>query len=135
MTGPMSGPMLMVRGLSKSYAGRPVLQDVDLTVDAHEVVCLIGPSGSGKSTLLRCIALLEEVDDGGIWLAGKDLSDPQADVAADRRTIGIVFQAFNLFPHMTVLDNITLAPRKVHRTGRRAARDDARAMLSRFGLA
>jgi polar amino acid transport system ATP-binding protein len=127
--------MLVVRGLSKAYAGRPVLQDVDLTVDAHQVVCLIGPSGSGKSTLLRCIALLEEVDDGGIWLAGKDLTDPHADVAADRRTIGIVFQAFNLFPHMTVLDNITLAPRKVHGTGRRAAEDAARAMLSRFGLA
>ncbi|HVQ97140.1 MAG TPA: amino acid ABC transporter ATP-binding protein [Mycobacteriales bacterium] len=131
----MTASMLAVRGLVKSYGGTPVLQGIDLDVDAHQVVCLIGPSGSGKSTLLRCIALLEEVDDGAIWLGGRDLSDPQADVKAERRTIGIVFQAFNLFPHMTVLDNITLAPRKVHGTGRRVAEAEARSMLGRFGLA
>jgi polar amino acid transport system ATP-binding protein len=127
-------PVLEVVGLTKSYGDTAVLRDVDLSVDAHRVVCLIGPSGSGKSTLLRCIALLEDVDDGIIRLAGRELTDPRADVEADRRKIGIVFQAFNLFPHMTVLDNITLAPRKVHGTGRRVAEQDARDMLTRFGL-
>jgi polar amino acid transport system ATP-binding protein len=132
MKGP---PVLEVRGLTKSYGGTPVLADVDLVVGAHQVVCLIGPSGSGKSTLLRCIALLEDVDDGVILLAGRELTDPRADVEADRRKIGIVFQAFNLFPHMSVLENITLAPRKVLGVPRREADDDARAMLDRFGLA
>jgi polar amino acid transport system ATP-binding protein len=132
MKGP---PVLEVRGLTKSYGGTPVLADVDLVVGAHQVVCLIGPSGSGKSTLLRCIALLEDVDDGVILLAGRELTDPRADVEADRRKIGIVFQAFNLFPHMSVLENITLAPRKVLGVPRREADDEARAMLDRFGLA
>jgi polar amino acid transport system ATP-binding protein len=128
-------PVLEVRGLTKFYAGTPVLRDVDLVVGAHQVVCLIGPSGSGKSTLLRCIALLEDVDDGVIRLAGRELTDPRADVEADRRKIGIVFQAFNLFPHMSVLENITLAPRKVLGRPRREAEGDALAMLARFGLA
>jgi polar amino acid transport system ATP-binding protein len=128
-------PTLEVRGLTKSYGGVTVLDGIDLTVDAHQVVCLIGPSGSGKSTLLRCIALLEEIEDGSIRLEGRELIDPRAGLEADRRRIGIVFQAFNLFPHMTVLDNITLAPRKVHNTPRQVAEDDARAMLARFGLA
>jgi polar amino acid transport system ATP-binding protein len=128
-------PVLRVRGLTKWYGSTPVLRGIDLVVGAHEVVCLIGPSGSGKSTLLRCIALLEEVDDGEIWLAGRELTDPRAPVGAERRKIGIVFQAFNLFPHMSVLDNITLAPRRVLGVPRRAAEQDARAMLDRFGLA
>jgi polar amino acid transport system ATP-binding protein len=133
---PGSGqPVLEVYGLTKSYGGAPVLRDVDLVVGAHRVVCLIGPSGSGKSTLLRCIARLEEVDDGVIKLAGRDLTDPRREVEAERRKIGIVFQAFNLFPHMSVLDNVTLAPRRVLGVPRREAERDARAMLDRFGLA
>jgi polar amino acid transport system ATP-binding protein len=127
--------VLEVVGLTKWYGGVPVLRDVDLMVAAHRVVCLIGPSGSGKSTLLRCIAGLEDIDDGLVRLAGRDLTDPRADVEADRRKIGIVFQAFNLFPHMSVLDNVTLAPRKVLKVPRAQAEADARAMLTRFGLA
>jgi polar amino acid transport system ATP-binding protein len=128
-------PVLEVAGLLKSYGGAPVLRGIDLVVAAHRVVCLIGPSGSGKSTLLRCIARLEEVDDGVILLSGQDLTDPRADLEAERRKIGIVFQAFNLFPHMSVLDNVTLAPRKVLKLPRREAEAEARAMLARFGLA
>jgi polar amino acid transport system ATP-binding protein len=111
-----------------------VLHDVDLTVEAHKVVVLIGASGSGKSTLLRCVNLLEPIDDGRIVLAGEDISAPKVDPDKVRRRIGIVFQAFNLFPHMSVLDNITLAPRKVHRTDRAAAEATARELLDRFGL-
>ena len=91
-----------------------MLRGVDLTVEEHRVVTLIGSSGSGKSTLLRCVDLLEEIDDGQVLLDGVDVSDPRADTAAAQRRMGIVFQAFNLFPHMTVLDNVTLAPRVVH---------------------
>jgi polar amino acid transport system ATP-binding protein len=132
---------LEVRGLTKAYGDTPVLTGIDLTVEAHQVVCLIGPSGSGKSTLLRCIALLEEIDDGTIRLGGQDLTAltagraARAERAAGQRRIGIVFQAFNLFPHMTVLDNVTLAPRRVRGTPRAEAEEAARAMLSRFGLA
>ena len=127
--------VLEIRGVVKLYRHVPVLRGVDLTVAAHEVVCLIGPSGSGKSTLLRCVNLLEQVDDGEIRLSGQDITDPRADADRVRRQIGIVFQAFNLFPHRTVLDNVTLAPRKVHRIGRRTAEAEARALLDRFGLA
>ena len=127
--------VLQIRGLAKLYHGVPVLAGVDLTVAAHEVVCLIGPSGAGKSTLLRCVNLLEQVDDGEIWLAGQDITDPRVDADRIRRRIGIVFQAFNLFPHRTVLDNVTLAPRKVHGISRRAAEAEARNLLDRFGLA
>jgi polar amino acid transport system ATP-binding protein len=128
-------PVLQVRGLTKWYGDTPVLRGIDLAVGAHEVVCLIGPSGSGKSTLLRCVALLEDVDEGEIWLAGRELTTSRAAVEAERRKIGIVFQAFNLFPHMSVLDNVTLAPRRVLGLPRPAAEADARAMLGRFGLA
>ena len=107
-------PVLEVRGLVKNYGPTPVLRGVDLTVEEHRVVTLIGSSGSGKSTLLRCVDLLEEIDDGQVFLDGVDVSDPRADVAAAQRRMGIVFQAFNLFPHMTVLENVTLAPRVVH---------------------
>ena len=106
--------LVEVRGLRKAYGERVVLDDVDLTVGRGEVVCLIGSSGSGKSTLLRCLDLLEEVDDGTIHLDGREITDPRVDVRDVRRRVGIVFQAYNLFPHLTVLDNVTLAPRKAH---------------------
>jgi polar amino acid transport system ATP-binding protein len=127
--------LLEIRGLRKQYGDKTVLSSIDLDVARHEVVCLIGGSGSGKSTLLRCVALLEEVDDGTIHLGGVELTDPRLDADAARRRIGIVFQAYNLFPHMSVLDNITLAPRRVHRVPRREAEDRARELLQRLGLA
>jgi polar amino acid transport system ATP-binding protein len=128
-------PVLRVEGLRKSYGDRVVLSDLDLTVDEHDVVCLIGASGSGKSTLLRCIDLLERTDDGTIWFEGQDVSDPRVDARAVRQRIGVVFQAYNLFPHLTVLDNITLAPRKVHGLDAARARAEAHQLLEQFGLA
>jgi polar amino acid transport system ATP-binding protein len=133
--GATGDPLLRIRGLRKHYGSKPVLSGIDLDVAAHQVVCLIGASGSGKSTLLRCIDLLEEIDDGTIHLWDVELSDPALDADAARRRIGVVFQAYNLFPHLTVLDNITLAPRRVHRKSRREAEDEARELLGRFGLA
>ncbi|MFD8529003.1 amino acid ABC transporter ATP-binding protein [Streptosporangium canum] len=127
--------LLTIEGVWKNYHGSSVLRGVDLSVEAHEVVCLIGASGSGKSTLLRCVNLLETVDDGVIYLDGDEITDVRVDVDRARRRMGIVFQAFNLFPHMTVLDNITLAPRKVHKVGRGQAEEEARELLARFGLA
>ncbi|MEV4247189.1 amino acid ABC transporter ATP-binding protein [Streptosporangium canum] len=127
--------LLTIEGVWKNYHGSSVLRGVDLSVEAHEVVCLIGASGSGKSTLLRCVNLLETVDDGVIHLDGEEITDVRVDVDQARRRMGIVFQAFNLFPHMTVLDNITLAPRKVHKVGRGQAEEEARELLARFGLA
>ena len=127
-------PLLRVRGLRKSYGGAVVLHDLDLDVGAHQVVVLIGASGSGKSTLLRCIDLLERVDDGTIELEGLDLADPRIDADAARARMGVVFQAFNLFPHLTVLDNITLAPRKVHGIPAEQAQQAGLAMLERVGL-
>jgi polar amino acid transport system ATP-binding protein len=126
---------LEVIGLEKSFGKLDVLRGLDLTVAEHEVVCLIGASGSGKSTLLRCINLIEPIDAGRIVIEGDDITAPGVDVDRIRRRIGIVFQAFNLFPHMSVLDNITLAPRRVLRTGRAAAEADATRLLERFGLA
>ena len=128
-------PLLSVRGLRKRFGPKLVLDRVDLDVAAHQVVCVIGASGSGKSTLLRCIDLLEEIDDGTIHLGGVELCDPALDADAARRRIGVVFQAYNLFPHLTVLENITLAPRRVHRKTRRDAEAQARDLLDRFGLA
>jgi polar amino acid transport system ATP-binding protein len=112
-----------------------VLRGIDLAVAEHEVVCLIGASGSGKSTLLRCIDLLEPIDSGRIVIEGTDITAAGVDVDRVRRRIGIVFQAFNLFPHMSVLRNVTLAPMKVLGTSRAAAEADADALLERFGLA
>ena len=134
MTGEGSA-LLEVRGLRKAYGDRLVLDDVDLDVDKGDVVCLIGSSGSGKSTLLRCLDLLEPVDDGTIHLDGVEITDPEVDEIAVRRRIGMVFQAYNLFPHLTVLENCTLAPRKAHRVKRREARERATTLLERFGLA
>lgn len=128
-------PVLRVRGLRKAYGERLVLDDVDLDVHAGDVVCLIGSSGSGKSTLLRCLDLLEPVDDGTIHLDGVEITDPAVDERAVRRRIGMVFQAYNLFPHLTVLENCTLAPRYAHGVRRREARDRALGLLERFGLA
>jgi polar amino acid transport system ATP-binding protein len=127
--------VLSVRGLVKNYGERTVLAGVDLDVAEHEVVVLIGASGSGKSTLLKCVDLLEDIDDGQIFLDGNDISDPRVDADAARRSMGMVFQAFNLFPHMKVLDNVTLAPRVVHRRDRREAEDRGRELLARVGLA
>ena len=128
-------PVLSVRGLVKSYPGRVVLDGVDLDVGEHEVVVLIGASGSGKSTLLRCVDLLEEIDDGSIALDSRDISDPRIDADAARQAIGMVFQSFNLFPHMTALANVALAPRYVHGASRRDAEERARQLLARVGLA
>ena len=121
--------------VSKSFGDNRVLHDVDLTVEEHNVVCLIGASGSGKSTLLRCLNLLEKVDAGEIVVDGQTITNGSVDVNALRRKIGIVFQAYNLFPHMTVLDNVTLAPLKVRGVSRAQARDEARELLKRIGLA
>jgi len=126
---------LRVDGLHKSFGELEVLQGIDLSVSEHEVVCLIGASGSGKSTLLRCINLLEPIDAGRIVVGGEEITAPGVDVDRVRRHIGIVFQNFNLFPHMTVLDNVTLAPRRVLGRPRAEAEERADALLIRFGLA
>jgi polar amino acid transport system ATP-binding protein len=128
-------PVLSVRGLVKAYHERPVLNGIDVDVAAHQVVVLIGASGSGKSTLLRCIDLLEEIDDGQIFLTGRDISDPRIGADEARQAMGMVFQSFNLFPHMTALANVALAPRVVHRSTRRDAEDRGRELLARVGLA
>jgi polar amino acid transport system ATP-binding protein len=127
--------MLRLDNVWKQYGGHVVLKGVDLSVETHQVVCLIGASGSGKSTLLRCIDLLEQVDDGQIWLGDDDITEPGVDADQARRRIGMVFQSYNLFPHLTVLDNVTLAPRRVHKKPRRDAEAAALHLLERFGLA
>ncbi|MFS8203136.1 amino acid ABC transporter ATP-binding protein [Streptomyces sp. CWNU-52B] len=127
-------PVLRMEAVRKTFGSTVVLRDVDLEVAPHTVTALIGASGSGKSTLLRCANLLEEIDDGAIWLDDEEITDPRADQDAVRRRIGVVFQAYNLFPHMTVLENITLAPRRVHGVGREQARAHGRELLDRLGL-
>ena len=123
------------RNVSKRFGDNTVLSGVDLDVAEHEVVCLIGASGSGKSTLLRCLNLLEEVDEGSIEVDGQKLTNGKIDVNALRRKIGIVFQAYNLFPHMTVIENVMLAPVKTGRVGSRQAHGEAVELLNRIGLA
>jgi len=125
---------LRLEGVHKRFGELEVLRGVDLSVADHDVICLIGASGSGKSTLLRCVNLVEPVDSGRIVVHGREITGRGVDVNAVRRRIGIVFQAFNLFPHMTVIDNITLAPRKVVKLPRARAQGDARELLRRFGL-
>jgi polar amino acid transport system ATP-binding protein len=126
---------LVVEGLHKSFRDTEVLHGIDLRVAEHEVVCLIGASGSGKSTLLRCINLLEPIDAGRIVVGGEDVTSNGVDVNRVRRGIGIVFQAFNLFPHMTVLRNATLGPRKALKMPKAQAEAEAMELLTRFGLA
>lgn len=125
---------LRILGLRKSFGPLEVLQGIDLRLVEHEVVCLIGASGSGKSTLLRCINLLEPIDEGRIFVEGEEITAPGVDVDRIRRRIGIVFQSFNLFPHMSVLDNVTLAPRRVLKLSRVAADAQALELLRRIGL-
>jgi len=132
---PSEIPLLTVDRVRKAYGGSVVLRELPLTVQRHQCGALIGASGSGKSTLLRCIDLLEIVDDGTITLDGVDITDPRVDPDVVRSTVGIVFQSFNLFPHTSVLDNIALAPRKVHGVPRATAESRAREMLERVGLA
>ncbi|HEY3523696.1 MAG TPA: amino acid ABC transporter ATP-binding protein [Candidatus Limnocylindrales bacterium] len=125
---------LRVEGLHKSFGPLEVLKGIDLSLAEHEVVCLIGASGSGKSTLLRCVNLLEPIDAGRIVVEGEEITERGVDVNRIRRRIGIVFQAFNLFPHMSVLSNVTLGPRKALRVPAPKAEGDALALLERFGL-
>ena len=124
-----------LRGVRKSFGEEEVLLGIDLEVEEHQVVCLIGASGSGKSTLLRCINLLEPIDAGRILVGGEEVTAPGVDADRVRRGIGIVFQAYNLFPHMTVFENVTLAPRKALGLSRREAAAQATELLTRFGLA
>ena len=131
----MMATAVRIEGLHKSFGANEVLKGIDLTVATHEVICLIGASGSGKSTLLRCVNLLEPIDSGQISLWGQEITGPGIDANLVRRQVGIVFQSFNLFPHMTVLRNVTLAPTKVRRLSQAEANEDARALLARFGLA
>jgi len=131
----MTETALSIQALRKSFGPLEVLRGIDLEVAEHEVICLIGASGSGKSTLLRCINLIEPVDAGRIFVEGEEITAKGVKVDRIRRRIGIVFQAFNLFPHMSVLDNVTLAPRKVLKRSRAEADRDALALLERFGLA
>jgi polar amino acid transport system ATP-binding protein len=128
-------PVLRLEGVHKSFGQLEVLRGIDLTLAEHEVICLIGASGSGKSTLLRCINLLELIDAGRIELDGKPITGVTVDVNRLRRRIGIVFQAFNLFPHLRVLDNVTLGPRRALGQSRAEAETQALALLERFGLA
>jgi polar amino acid transport system ATP-binding protein len=125
---------VVVENVHKSFGHVQVLRGIDLALADHEVVCLIGASGSGKSTLLRCLNLLEPIDAGRIVVEGQEITAPRVDVNRVRRRIGIVFQAFNLFPHMSVLRNVTLAPRLALRKQRAEAEAEATALLERFGL-
>jgi polar amino acid transport system ATP-binding protein len=127
--------LLEATDVRKSYGDKVVLRDIDLTVHPHDVICLIGSSGSGKSTLLRCLNLLDEIDDGVIVFEGREISDPRVDRRQIRSRMGMVFQSYNLFPHLTVLDNCMLAPRKVQGVSRHVAEQRARDLLEQFGLA
>ncbi len=131
----MSPPVLELRGVTKSFGDLEVLKGIDLEVEEHRAVALIGASGSGKSTLLRCIDLLVEIDDGDVLLDGEVITDPGVDPVSVRRRLGLVFQAYNLFPHLTALENIVLGDRRAHGASRAEAEERARALLARFGLA
>jgi polar amino acid transport system ATP-binding protein len=127
--------LLQAIDLRKSFGDRPVLRGVSVEIAAHEVVAVIGASGSGKSTLLRCLNLLETIDDGQILLGGEDISDPRVDANRVRARFGAVFQSYNLFPHLSVLENVTLSLRYVHKVSRAAAEERGLALLERVGLA
>ena len=126
--------VLRIDGVVKRFGDNLVLDHVSFDVHKHEVVALLGPSGSGKSTLMKCINLLERVDDGQIWLGDTDITDPRINQDKSRARIGVVFQQFNLFPHMTVLNNVTLAVRKVHKWDRARAEEKAMSLLKRIGM-
>jgi polar amino acid transport system ATP-binding protein len=128
------GPALLLENVRKSFGENEVLKGIDLAVEPHEVVCLIGASGSGKSTLLRCVNLVEPIDDGRVVVEGEEITAAGVDANRIRRRIGIVYQSYNLFPHMTVLRNITLAPREALKQDRAQAEENARRLLDRFGL-
>ncbi|SEA90126.1 amino acid ABC transporter ATP-binding protein [Leifsonia sp. 21MFCrub1.1] len=130
----MTAPVLRLAGVRKRFGDTEVLRGIDLDVHEHEVVALIGSSGSGKSTLLRTVNLLERIDDGQIFLGERDISDPRVPADAVRGRIGVVFQHYNLFPHLSVLDNVTLASRRVHRIPRAEAEQKALALLDGIGL-
>ena len=130
-----AGAALVLEGIRKSFGPSEVLKGIDLKVAPHEVVCLIGASGSGKSTLLRCTNLVEPVDSGRVVVEGEEITAEGVDANRVRRRIGIVYQSFNLFPHMTVLRNVTLAPREALKLDRKTAEDHAVSLLERFGLA
>jgi polar amino acid transport system ATP-binding protein len=127
--------VLELQGVTKAYGDVDVLRGIDLSVPEHHAIALIGASGSGKSTLLRCVDLLEEIDDGDVLLDGEVITDPAVDPVAVRRRLGMVFQAYNLFPHKTVLDNVMLGPVRAQGVAAGEARDRARELLARFGLA
>jgi len=127
--------VLSVVGVTKAYGDVPVLRGVDLAVEEHQAVALIGASGSGKSTLLRCIDLLEEIDDGDVFLDGAVITDPSVSAVGVRRRLGMVFQAYNLFPHLTVLENVVLGPVRALGVPREEAAERASSLLARFGLA
>jgi len=131
MTAP---PVLELQGVTKAYGDTPVLRGIDLAVDEHRAIALIGASGSGKSTLLRCVDLLEEIDDGDVLLDGEVITDPSVNPVPVRRRLGLVFQSFNLFPHLTVLENVVLGPARAQGMTRQEAAARARELLERFGL-
>ena len=134
MTAP-GAPVLELREVTKAFGEREVLRGIDLTVREHEAVALIGASGSGKSTLLRVVDLLEEIGDGDVLLDGEVITDPSVDPIGVRRRLGLVFQAYNLFPHMTALENVVLGERRAHGASKAEAEERGRALLARFGLA
>jgi polar amino acid transport system ATP-binding protein len=131
----MSAPVLELRGVSKSFESHEVLAGIDFEIAEHESVALIGASGSGKTTLLRCVDLLDEIDDGDVFLDGDVTTDPSVDAVAVRRRLGMVFQAYNLFPHMTVMENVVLGMTRAHGVARAEAEERATSLLERFGLA
>jgi len=131
----MTEPILQLRGVSKSFGELDVLKGIDLDVEKGQMVCLIGSSGSGKSTLLRCLNLLEPIDDGEILFKGQDISLPGFDPQPLRQRIGLVFQSFNLFPHMTAAENVMLAPRRIFRESKSVLQREVLELFARFGLA
>jgi polar amino acid transport system ATP-binding protein len=130
----MSDPVLDIRGVTKSFGALEVLHGIDLEVHEHQAVAVIGASGSGKSTLLRCVDLLEEIDDGDVFLDGEVITDPSVDPVAVRRRLGLIFQSYNLFPNLDVLGNVTLGITRAQGVARNEAEETARALLERFGL-
>jgi polar amino acid transport system ATP-binding protein len=132
---PGTTPVLEISGVTKAFGERQVLRGVDLTVDEHKAIALIGASGSGKSTLLRCIDLLEEIDDGDVFLDGEVITDPSVKPVDVRRRLGLVFQAYNLFPHLSALENVILGERRAQKASRAEAEERGRELLGRFGLA